>query len=46
VKRYLLDNGKVLLMPENEGYAPIVVDRFSEAFRIAGKVVGLMRKLG
>jgi len=33
-------------MPENEAYRPIVVDGFSEAFRIAGKVVGLMRKMG
>ena len=45
VKRYVPEDGKVVLMPENEEYAPIVVDRFSEAFRIAGKVVGLMRKM-
>ena len=45
VKRYVPDNGKVILMPENEQYAPIVVGRASEEFRIAGKVVGLMRKM-
>ena len=45
VKRYLPEAERIVLMPENEAYRPIVVDGFSEAFRIAGKVVGLMRKM-
>ncbi|MCD6334027.1 MAG: transcriptional repressor LexA [Candidatus Latescibacteria bacterium] len=45
VKRYLPEDERIVLMPENEAYLPIVVDGFSEAFRIAGKVVGLMRKM-
>jgi len=45
VKRYIPDKGFVQLMPENEQYDPIIVSRHSENFRIAGKVVGLMRRL-
>ncbi|MFH1008076.1 MAG: transcriptional repressor LexA [Candidatus Latescibacterota bacterium] len=46
VKRYFPEEKRVVLMPENESYEPIVVDDFLEDFRIAGKVVGLMRKIG
>ncbi len=45
VKRYQPKSGKIILQPENEAYEPIVVDRRSPQFRIAGKVVGLMRRL-
>ena len=45
VKRYVPDKGFVQLMPENEHYDPIIVSRHSENFRIAGKVIGLMRRL-
>lgn len=44
VKRYEPGYNRVTLMPENEAYEPIVVDRRSPEFRIAGKVVGLMRR--
>lgn len=44
VKRYVPGLNKVTLMPENEAYEPIVVGRRSPSFRIAGKVVGLMRR--
>lgn len=45
VKRYQPKSGRIVLMPENEAYEPIVVDRNSPQFQIAGKVVGLMRRL-
>ncbi|MEW5922599.1 MAG: transcriptional repressor LexA [Candidatus Zixiibacteriota bacterium] len=45
VKRYQPKSGRIMLMPENEAYEPIVVDRNSPQFQIAGKVVGLMRRL-
>ncbi|UCD63670.1 MAG: transcriptional repressor LexA [Candidatus Zixiibacteriota bacterium] len=46
VKRYHPDGRQVRLLPENDAYEPIIVDRRSKDFRIAGKVVGLMRRLG
>ncbi|HIE04845.1 MAG TPA: transcriptional repressor LexA [Candidatus Latescibacteria bacterium] len=45
VKRFVPKGNKVLLVPENPRYEPIVVDGSSEEFRIAGKVVALMRRL-
>jgi repressor LexA len=45
VKRYIPSFNRVTLMPENEAYDPIVVDHRSPAFQIAGKVIGLMRRL-
>jgi len=45
VKRYFVEEGSVRLQPENEAYEPILVDRNSPEFYIAGKVVGLMRRL-
>lgn len=45
VKRYFPEGARVRLMPENPEHSPIVLDRFSPEFRIAGKVVGLIRKL-
>ena len=44
VKRYYLDGRQIRLMPENETFDPIVVDPTQEDFRIAGKIVGLMRR--
>ena len=44
VKRYYRDGQQVRLMPENETFQPILVDPQQEAFRIAGKIVGLMRR--
>jgi repressor LexA len=44
VKRYMPQNGEILLMPENEDHDPIVVSRDGVDFRIAGKVTGLVRK--
>lgn len=43
VKRYYQEGPQVKLMPENDAYAPIVVGEGEEPFRIAGKIVGLMR---
>ena len=44
VKRYFVDGDGVRLEAENEDYDPIVVDPQVQAFRIAGKVVSLMRR--
>ncbi len=46
VKRYHPEGDKILLMPENEDFEPIVVSKRSGEFRIEGKVVGLVRRLG
>jgi repressor LexA len=45
VKRYYEEPERIRLMPENEAFQPIVVRRGTHDFRIAGKVVGLMRRL-
>jgi repressor LexA len=45
VKRFFPEGDRVRLQPENDTYAPILVNRRSPDFRIAGKVVGLLRKL-
>ncbi|MCP4625990.1 MAG: transcriptional repressor LexA [bacterium] len=45
VKRYFPEGDKIRLQPENETFEPIWVDRFSPEFSIAGKVVGLMRRI-
>ena len=44
VKRYCPKGKQVLLLPENDSFQPIVVDAQKDAFRIAGKIVGLMRR--
>lgn len=44
VKRYFVDGTGVRLEAENEAYEPIVVDPQFQDFRIAGKVVSLMRR--
>ena len=45
IKRYYPEGDRIRLMPENDDFDPIIVDRNSGEFRIAGKVVGLMRKI-
>jgi len=45
VKRYAEDRGTVRLMPENPSHDPVVVDPQNGDFRIAGKVVALLRRL-
>lgn len=45
VKRYFPDGDKIRLQPENETFEPIWVDKHSPEFSIAGKVVGLMRRI-
>lgn len=46
VKRYFPENGQIRLQPENERFDPILVDSRAGDFRIAGKVVGLLRRIG
>ncbi|KAA3631204.1 MAG: transcriptional repressor LexA [Calditrichaeota bacterium] len=45
VKRYFPEKSKIRLQPENDDFEPIIVDKNSPHFSIAGKVVGLIRKL-
>jgi repressor LexA len=45
VKRYYPENGQVRLQPENDAFEPIIVDRNSPEFQIAGKVVALLRRM-
>ena len=46
VKRYFPEKQRVRLQPENEAYEPILVNRRSGEFRLAGKVIGLLRRMG
>jgi len=45
VKKYLPENGKVRLEPANPDFKPILIERKSPKFFIAGKVIGLLRKI-
>jgi repressor LexA len=45
VKRYFPENNRIRLVPANPVFEPIIVDRKSPEFRIAGKVIGLLRKM-
>lgn len=45
VKRYFPEGIRVRLEPENDDYESIIVDKRSGDFRVAGKVVGLFRKI-
>jgi len=45
VKRYLPEKNRIRLEPANPVFEPIVVDKKSPEFRIAGKVIGLLRKM-
>jgi repressor LexA len=44
VKTYYPEANRIRLQPENETMSPIYVSKTSPEFRIAGKVVGLLRK--
>lgn len=46
VKRFSHDGRQIRLQPENDDFDAIIVDKHSRDFRIAGKVVGLLRKMG
>ena len=43
VKRFMRDGSRVVLKPENQTMAPIVVDPSRRAITILGKVIGLLR---
>ncbi|KPL00014.1 MAG: hypothetical protein AMJ91_05650 [candidate division Zixibacteria bacterium SM23_73_3] len=45
VKRYVPQKNKVKLEPANPAFRPIVVNQKSPEFRIAGKVIGLLRRM-
>ena len=42
MKRFMVENGKILLVPENDNYEPIPVNN-TEEFSIIGKVIGVFR---
>lgn len=44
VKRYFPEKNKVRLEPANPDYGPIIVEKRTPDFFIAGKVIGLLRK--
>jgi repressor LexA len=46
VKRYMPEGDRVRLQPENDQFEPIIVSKKAREFRIAGKVVGLLRRMG
>lgn len=46
VKRYIPEGGRIRLQPENDDFEPIIVDKKAGDFRIAGRVVGLLRRFG
>jgi repressor LexA len=46
VKRFFPRRDKLLLLPENEDYKPIEVRPTDPDVRVAGKVVGVFRRLG
>lgn len=46
VKRYFPEGGRIRLQPENDDFEPIIVDKRAGEFRIAGRVVGLLRRFG
>jgi len=45
VKRFMPDKKRIRLEPENPDFGPIIVERNAPGFVIAGKVIGLMRKM-
>lgn len=44
-KRFCIEDGRIILKPENKRMDPIVVDENKEDFRIVGKVVGVWRSM-
>lgn len=45
VKRYFPESNRIILRPENDDFDDIIVNKESPEFQIAGKVVGLIRKI-
>lgn len=45
VKRFFPERKRIRLEPENPDYGPIIVEKGTPGFTIAGKVVGLLRKM-
>jgi repressor LexA len=45
VKRYFPERKRIRLQPENDAFGPIIIERSAPGFYLAGKVVGLMRKM-
>ncbi len=45
VKKFYPERNKVRLQPANEAFGPIIVEKNTPGFFIAGKVVGLMRRM-
>jgi repressor LexA len=45
IKKYYPEGKTIRLQPENKEFEPIIVSKQSGEFRIAGKVVALMRKM-
>ncbi len=45
VKKYFPEKNRVRLVPANPVFEPIIVDKKSPDFRVAGKVIGLLRKM-
>ena len=46
IKRYFPSEKSIRLQPENKDFKPIIVNKRSGDFRIAGIVVGLLRRMG
>ncbi|MEG8948125.1 transcriptional repressor LexA [Rosettibacter firmus] len=42
MKRFVIENGRIYLVPENENYKPILVEN-TDDFSIIGKVIGVFR---
>jgi repressor LexA len=45
VKKYFPEKNRIRLVPANPVFEPIIVDKKSSDFRVAGKVIGLLRKM-
>jgi repressor LexA len=45
IKRYFPERRRITLLPENEAYGPIVIEKGTPGFYLAGKVVGLLRRM-
>ncbi len=45
VKKFYPENNRVRLEPQNEAFGPIIVEPNTPGFYIAGRVVGLMRRM-
>ncbi len=44
IKRYMPEDSKIVLQPENDDFKAIIVTPESGEFRLAGRIVGLMRR--